>query len=142
MTRSEVRVLPCPPRVKAPCGLRASNQIASAPSLRRMPLSPKIRARCACAPYLWAPHELAEVAQLVEQRTENPCVAGSIPALGTTGSLLLRVTCTRKIWFTSPLARRPLSPKIRAHSLFIRSAPHLWGLRFELSGYGPVTSTG
>ena len=28
-------------------------------------------------------HE-AQVAQLVEQRTENPCVAGSIPALGTT----------------------------------------------------------
>jgi hypothetical protein len=26
----------------------------------------------------------AEVAQPVEQRTENPCVAGSIPALGTT----------------------------------------------------------
>ncbi len=25
----------------------------------------------------------AQVAQLVEQRTENPCVAGSIPALGT-----------------------------------------------------------
>ena len=25
----------------------------------------------------------AQIAQLVEQRTENPCVAGSIPALGT-----------------------------------------------------------
>ena len=24
----------------------------------------------------------AQIAQLVEQRTENPCVAGSIPALG------------------------------------------------------------
>jgi hypothetical protein len=27
-------------------------------------------------------HELAQIAQLVEQRTENPRVAGSIPALG------------------------------------------------------------
>ncbi len=26
----------------------------------------------------------AQVAQLVEQRTENPCVDGSIPPLGTT----------------------------------------------------------
>ncbi len=26
----------------------------------------------------------AQVAQLVEQRTENPCVGGSIPPLGTT----------------------------------------------------------
>ncbi len=26
---------------------------------------------------------LGQVAQLVEQRTENPCVAGSIPALST-----------------------------------------------------------
>ena len=25
----------------------------------------------------------AQIAQSVEQRTENPCVAGSIPALGT-----------------------------------------------------------
>ena len=27
---------------------------------------------------------VAEVAQPVEQRTENPCVDGSIPSLGTT----------------------------------------------------------
>ena len=27
----------------------------------------------------------AQIAQLVEQWTENPCVAGSIPALGTNG---------------------------------------------------------
>ena len=31
-----------------------------------------------CASYLFA-----QIAQLVEQRTENPRVAGSIPALGT-----------------------------------------------------------
>ena len=27
-------------------------------------------------------HRKAQIAQLVEQGTENPCVAGSIPALG------------------------------------------------------------
>ena len=32
----------------------------------------------------------AEVAQLVEQRTENPCVASSILALGTTPTLAER----------------------------------------------------
>ena len=29
-----------------------------------------------------SPQLFAQLAQLVEQRTENPCVAGSIPALG------------------------------------------------------------
>ena len=28
-------------------------------------------------------HLLGEIAQSVEQRTENPCVGGSIPPLGT-----------------------------------------------------------
>ena len=32
---------------------------------------------------------LAEVAQLVEQRTENPCVGGSSPPLGTKKKTLL-----------------------------------------------------
>ncbi len=32
----------------------------------------------------------AQIAQSVEQGTENPCVAGSIPALGTTSSLIFR----------------------------------------------------
>ncbi len=31
----------------------------------------------------------AEVAQSVEQRTENPCVAGSIPALGISGKYII-----------------------------------------------------
>ena len=31
------------------------------------------------------PATYAQIAQLVEQRTENPCVAGSIPALGIMG---------------------------------------------------------
>src|SRR5205823_501644 len=34
------------------------------------------------ASYLFVPRH-GQVAQLVEQRTENPCVAGSIPALAT-----------------------------------------------------------
>src|SRR6516162_4486960 len=36
-------------------------------------------------PYKWVA-SIAQVAQLVEQRTENPCVGGSIPPLGTTKS--------------------------------------------------------
>jgi hypothetical protein len=37
----------------------------------------------------WGTHQNAQVAQLVEQRTENPRVGGSIPSLGTiTGSKL------------------------------------------------------
>ena len=31
---------------------------------------------------------LAEVAQLVEQRTENPCVGGSSPPLGTNNGII------------------------------------------------------
>ena len=42
----------------------------------------------------------AQVAQLVEQRTENPRVAGSIPALGTTARLPI------------PAARRGFSPPL------------------------------
>ena len=33
----------------------------------------------------------AQVAQLVEQRTENPCVGGSIPPLGTSVFNCLRI---------------------------------------------------
>lgn len=32
---------------------------------------------------MWLYLSYAQIAQLVEQGTENPCVAGSIPALGT-----------------------------------------------------------
>ena len=35
----------------------------------------------------------AQIAQLVEQRTENPSVAGSIPALGTTSGFNSAVEC-------------------------------------------------
>src|SRR5262245_6758089 len=35
-------------------------------------------------PFLASASQDGQVAQLVEQRTENPCVAGSIPALATT----------------------------------------------------------
>ena len=33
---------------------------------------------------MYSPLCRAEIAQSVEQRTENPCVPGSIPGLGTT----------------------------------------------------------
>jgi hypothetical protein len=36
-----------------------------------------------CGLLEFAPFPNGQVAQLVEQRTENPCVAGSIPALAT-----------------------------------------------------------
>ena len=34
---------------------------------------------------------IAQIAQSVEQRTENPCVGGSIPPLGTTSKLCLQI---------------------------------------------------
>ena len=34
---------------------------------------------------------IAQIAQSVEQRTENPCVGGSIPPLGTTSKLYLQI---------------------------------------------------
>ena len=50
---------------------------------------------------------LAQIAQLVEQRTENPCVTGSIPVLGIIFLLLylysqIRIEDTdKKRWATS-----------------------------------------
>ena len=34
--------------------------------------------------------KFAQIAQLVEQRTENPCVGGSIPPLGTSLTTFLK----------------------------------------------------
>ena len=42
----------------------------------------------------------AQLAQLVEQRTENPRVSGSIPELGI-------VFCLKIIWDTSSVGRAP-----------------------------------
>ena len=51
----------------------------------------------------------AEVAQLVEQRTENPRVAGSIPAFGTAQAgvvqLVERLLAKEKVVGSSPIAR-------------------------------------
>ena len=41
---------------------------------------------------------LAQIAQLVEQRTENPCVGGSNPPLGTTFCLKSTKTAAWKIF--------------------------------------------
>src|SRR6266511_6268298 len=54
--------------------------------------------------------ELAEVAQLVEQWSEEPCVAGSSPALGTEGSCL---DFRRSVVRASTLNRTPF-PRIPA----------------------------
>ena len=45
---------------------------------------------------------LAQIAQLVEQRTENPRVAGSIPALGIVTSLVFNQVCA---WDISSVGR-------------------------------------
>jgi hypothetical protein len=46
-----------------------------------------------------SPH--AQVAQLVEQRIENPRVGGSIPPLGTIGNLGTEVTLAEALWVSS-----------------------------------------
>lgn len=48
----------------------------------------------------------AQVAQLVEQRTENPCVGGSIPPLGTIAASFLRFCI---VWLPSAARRRQCS---------------------------------
>ena len=62
----------------------------------------------------------AQVAQLVEQRIENPCVAGSIPALGTifikfldlgdflTGTIRVPLTFDPVRFFSARLQRQTL----------------------------------
>ncbi len=48
----------------------------------------------------------AQIAQLVEQWTENPRVAGSIPALGTEKAVKSRLSCFYlKVWVTSSVGR-------------------------------------
>ncbi len=48
---------------------------------------------------------IAQIAQLVEQGTENPCVAGSIPALGT-------IFCLQITTFLFPNQRRNFRPSL------------------------------
>ena len=55
-------------------------------------------------------HIYASVAQLVEQRTENPRVAGSIPAGGTTGADVAH-----------PVERHLAKVEVASSSLVIRS---------------------
>ncbi len=59
---------------------------------------------------------LAQIAQLVEQRTENPCVAGSIPALGTLKSPLLYYFHIKKIlnffYFRKKVLFEPLETNV------------------------------
>jgi hypothetical protein len=67
----------------------------------------------------------AQVAQLVEQRTENPCVGGSIPPLGTTdpwpsgGSAL----CGASSWSRKNRAAHATTP---ADFAVVRASPRGW----------------
>src|SRR5207245_9316298 len=53
----------------------------------------------------------AQVAQLVEQRTENPCVGGSIPPLGTTDVSGSYATLSSASAAAGDAAQFALSPK-------------------------------
>src|SRR5258708_16564373 len=53
--------------------------------------------------FIEAPRWCAQVAQLVEQRTENPCVGGSTPPLGTTLFAKYRNKPARLGWSIPPL---------------------------------------
>jgi hypothetical protein len=55
----------------------------------------------------------AQVAQLVEQRTENPCVGGSIPPLGTTDVSGSYATLSSASAAAGDAAQFPLSQKTR-----------------------------
>ena len=46
-----------------------------------------------------------QVAQLVEQRTENPCVAGSIPALAISNALKRRDLASAGLAGLDPISR-------------------------------------
>ena len=60
----------------------------------------------------------AEVAQLVEQRTENPCVGGSSPPLGTTN---LNVNTALEAFLLR--GRFAFDPHFDHHQLFERPVP-------------------
>ena len=63
--------------------------------------------------------QYAQIAQLVEQGTENPCVLGSIPSLGTTLGLEL---CTAELFFYHIL----LIPQgIAPHVVFLSVKKHI-----------------
>ena len=55
--------------------------------LERRPVTPEVEGSSPFRVANFLPNQYAQVAQLVEQWTENPRVAGSIPALGTTCGL-------------------------------------------------------
>jgi hypothetical protein len=52
----------------------------------------------------------AEVAQSVEQRTENPRVGGSIPSLGTPKNNKLQTLITRLCFSKTPLRHHHIPP--------------------------------
>src|SRR6266498_368221 len=65
-----------------------------------------------------APFAVGWVAQLVEQRTENPCVAGSIPASATTFNKTNRIRCLNAV-------------------LPLGNGPNFGALKFRMSPFCP-----
>ena len=73
-------------------GRRAAAALGQLDTLGRVDYKPR---RLAAAVLKAAAAAAAQVAQLVEQRIENPRVAGSIPALGTTITLIISLSYAR-----------------------------------------------
>src|SRR6516162_5627761 len=68
----------------------------------------------------------AQVAQLVEQRTENPCVGGSIPPLGTTAGSLPPVYVGPRVICRRPPGRQHApSSAVASEKLMGRARPAL-----------------
>ena len=72
----------------------------------------------------------AQIAQSVEQRTENPCVAGSIPALGTKG---ISSVVERRSPKPDVRGSSPLSPATTKHAYIFLFACFLF-FYFECTG--------
>ena len=67
-----------------------------------------------------SPAFFAQIAQSVEQRTENPRVTGSIPVLGichtcASGRVVLCLLAKEKVAGSIPVSRSPFSHKIGAY---------------------------
>ena len=77
------------------------------------------------------------IAQLVEQRTENPCVPGSIPG-GTTKKQLQKCSCFFCVLvcsFTSAIKMTQHYARVLRLSRFFGSVDFSWGLFFVLEKY-------
>ena len=65
------------------------------------------------------------IAQLVEQRTENPCVAGSIPAGTTKKTLTMKVNHKDLLWYIQNIrneVKEELTDEVLAEKLGLTTA--------------------